>query len=501
VERLEPREIQARAVRGISWSTLSSVATLPLSIVVSVVLAHRLGTTGFARFALLAFLVPLATQVLDGGFWLAATRSTSRTFAAGDLDATRDLLGKSVGFSLLKLPVVLAIVLSVARPGLGAALALVAYFAVTYLGTGLSLALSGENRISVLAKLAFVQALGSGGAAIGAALLGAGAVGVYAASLLGGAVSAPGLLLAANPALRRAALRPRLPRALPDGFWRFGLLSLASSVAYLLVFSRSEIVVLDLLGSHRDVAVFALAYGLAQRLTTPVDTLLGPLIPALAALDAVDGERLRAGFERALRIAAAGVAFLAGSAVVGTIYVAPVLFGPKYEGVGLAFAALAGISLLQSAAHPYTALVYALGRPWIAVRALVVALVVDLGVAVALVPPLGIWGAIVANAAGALTAIALAARAALGRGSVRRAGVRLLNLGLAAALAAECALIAGATVTHVNALLGALAAYAAGTVGFGLAAKFVGGLLPTGDADVIRRALPAPLAVLARTTL
>src|SRR5207253_4704984 len=135
VQKLEPREIQARAVRGISWSTLSSVATLPLSIVVSVVLAHRLGTTGFARFALLAFLVPLATQVLDGGFWLAATRSTSRTFAAGELDATRDLLGKSVGFSLLKLPVVLAIVLSVVRPGVGAALALVAYFAVTYLGT------------------------------------------------------------------------------------------------------------------------------------------------------------------------------------------------------------------------------------------------------------------------------------------------------------------------------------------------------------------------------
>ena len=71
MQKLEPREIQARAVRGISWSTLSSVATLPLSIVVSVVLAHRLGTTGFARFALLAFLVPLATQVLDGGFWLA----------------------------------------------------------------------------------------------------------------------------------------------------------------------------------------------------------------------------------------------------------------------------------------------------------------------------------------------------------------------------------------------------------------------------------------------
>ena len=36
---------------------------------------------------------------------------------------------------------------------------------------------------------------------------------------------------------------------------------------------------------------------------------------------------------------------------------------------------------------------------------------------------------------------------------------------------------------------------------FGLAAKFVGGLLPSGDADVIRRALPPRLAVLARATL
>jgi O-antigen/teichoic acid export membrane protein len=492
-QQLEPREIQARALSGISWSTLSSVATLPLSIAVSVLLAHRLGVNGFAHFALLAFLVPLATQVVDFGFATGSTRRLSRAYAAGDLDATRELLGKSLGFSLLKLPIVLAVVLTLARPGLGAAAALGAYFVVTYLGSGLNLALNGENRISVQAKLAFLQALGSGGAAIGAALLGASPVGVYAASLLGGAVSAPGWYIAANPALRRAALRPRLPRRLGAGFWRYGAVTATSSVVSLLVFSRSEIVVLALLGTKHDVAVFALAYGLAQRLTTPVDTLLGPLIPALAALEAVDKERLRAGFERALRIAATGVAFLAAATVVGTVYAAPVLFGSKYQGVGLAFAALAGISLLQSAAHPYTALVYAIGRPGVALRALSVALVLDAGLCVALIPWLGIWGAVVANAVGALAAIALAARAALGRGSVRRAGVPVARLALVGGGAAACAIAAGAAAARIHPALGALAAYAAGAIAFAIGVRLVGGLLPGADTAVLVRALPARL--------
>ena len=38
-------------------------------------------------------------------------------------------------------------------------------------------------------------------------------------------------------------------------------------------------------------------------------------------------------------------------------------------------------------------------------------------------------------------------------------------------------------------------------IAFGFAAKFLGGVLPGSDADVIQRALPARLAVLARATL
>jgi O-antigen/teichoic acid export membrane protein len=165
-------------------------------------------------------------------------------------------------------------------------------------------------------------------------------------------------------------------------------------------------------------------------------------------------------------------------------------------GGGLAFAALAGISLLQSAAHPYTALVYAVGRPGVAVRALAAALLVDGVVAVALVPLIGIWGAVAANAAGALAAICLAARAALGRRSVRRAGVPVARLATIAFAAAACSLAAGAAAARIHPALGAIAAYAVGAALFAVAARVTGGVVAESDAAVIRRALPARVAAL-----
>jgi len=225
-----------------------------------------------------------------------------------------------------------------------------------------------------------------------------------------------------------------------------------------------------------------------------VDTLLGPLVPALAALDAAHPDRLRAGFERALRLAATAVAFLAASAVAGMVFLAPFLFGSEYEDVGLAFAALAGISLFQSAAQPYTALVYAVGRPQIALRALAAALVVDVAVAVALIPPLGLWGAVIANAAGALVAIVLAARAVAGKGSVRLAGIAAPRLLFITAAAAAASTGAGLLASQLHALAATAAAVLVGTATFVVGARLAGGLVTGGDARVVAEALPRPLA-------
>lgn len=491
--RLSAKELQRRAFAGASWSTVSSVAALPLAIVTSVVLARALGPSEFARFAYLSFLVPLIVQVSDLGYTQATVRSAARAFAAGDVTGAGTLTGKLTGWNVVRLPLVLLAIFAVAQPGVVAASVVAAYAVAVTFSSGLVVALTVENRIATAAKLSFLQAVAAAVAGSAAALAGASGTTVWALSFASGAVAVPGWLFAANPALRRPALTPRLPRGLPRGFWSFALAAIVTSIGYLLVFSRSEVVILDWLGEQRDLAVFALAYGLAQRLTTPVDTLLGALVPALTALDAAEPGRLRAGFERALRFSTAGVAFLAGAALVGTALVAPLLFGPEYRGVGLAFAAIAVGSLLQSAAQPYTALAHALGRPGIALRALGVALVVDVAMAVALVPSLGLWGAVAANIVGGLTALVLTAHAISGRASTRRAGVPALRLSALAGLAALAAVLAGAAVGELHDVAGALAAFAAGAAVFLAAARATGGLLSTSDVAVVLDNLPAPL--------
>jgi O-antigen/teichoic acid export membrane protein len=488
---LSARELQGRALRGASWSTLSSMLALPLAIGVSVVLARVLGPHEFARFAYLGFLVPLLYEATDFGYGTATSRSAAQAYAAGDIEATGLLAGKALGWNAIRLVPVTALVLALTRPSLLAAVAVVSFLAFAMVSAGAVVSLNAQNRIDAVAKAAFVQALAAGLTAAGAALAGASGTTVWALAWASGIVAIPLWLRAVDPALRRAAFTPRLPRDLPPGFWRYGITALAASVGGLLVFSRSEIVILEWLEQEQALAVFALAFGIAQRLTTPVDTMLGPLVLALSGLGEAHPERLREGFERALRLSCAAVAGIAGSLVVATAFAAPVLFGEEYPHVGLAFAALAVASLVQSAAHPYTALAYARGRPGIALRALAVALVVDVGISIALIPPFGIWGAVAANAVAGVTAIALIARAAAeGGGSLRRAGVPARRLALLVAGSSLLACVAALPASAVHPLLAAGVALVVGSGAFVAGARVTGGLLGGRDAGVLLAGLP-----------
>lgn len=496
---LAPRELQSRALRGATWSAVSSVLALPLAILVSVVVARTLGPQGYARFAYLTFLIPLLIALTDLGFAQATSRSVSQAFASGDLGRTRELLGKALGWNLVRLPLLCVLVLAIARPGTLGAVLVVAFLAISTAGGGLVFSLHAENRGATLAKLAVAEGLAVAIAPMIAALLGASPTTVWAAAFAAGAAAAPAWLLTANPQLRRAALTPRLPRGLSPAFWRFGILALASSTGYLLVFSRSEVVILEALGEDRALAVFALAYGLSQRLTTPVDTLLGPLTTALSALAGAHPHRFRAGFERAVRLSAFAAAFLAAAALTGTALLAPLMYGDAYAGVGLAFLALAAVSLLQSVAQPYTAHAYASGRPAVLLRVLAIALVVDVALAFVLIPLLGLWGAVAANAVGGLTALGLIVRSVAGRASLRLAEVpaaRLTALTLTSAAAAGAAGLGGGWLLHEA--VGVLMAFFAGTGTFLAASRVTGGLLPAADVEALLTVLPRGRRLAAR---
>jgi len=495
---LAAAELQRRAARGATWSTISVTVSLPLAIAVSVILARSLGPEQFARFAYLTFLVPLLIVLLELGFAPAIIRAGSQAFARGDLAGTRDLLSKAFGWSLLRLPIVCAVVLVIARPEPAIAVVVVAALVLLTAGGAIVFSLQVENRGATSAKLAFLQGFASSVSSIVAASVSDSGTTVWAITLASGVAVLPVWLVVADPSLRRAALRPRLPRGLPEGFWRYGVTATVLALVSTLVFSRSEVVILEALGEQQALAVFALAFGLAQRLTTPVDTLLGPLIPALSAIASAHPERLRPGFGRALRLSSTAVAFLAGAAFIGTTLAAPVLFGPEYEGTAAVFAALAGVSLLRSAAQPYIAVAHAVGRLGGLVRANGIALIVDVALAVALIPTLGVWGAVIANAVGALLALVLSVRAIPQAGSVRDAGVPTRKLLAVTGGSVAAAYAAGAVGGTAGPAIGALAAYAVGACAFLTLARIFGGLLRESDSAVLLDVLPSRIARFSR---
>lgn len=498
---LSPRELQRRAMRGVAWSTLSSVVSLPLAILATVIVARTLGPEEFARFAYLHFVVPLLLLISDFGFGDAMKRACSRTFAVGDLDATRDLLGKTTGWNLLRVPLMTVLVLVVVRPSLVISLVVVGALLLLSLSAGLTFSLHAENRGETDAKLAFVRGAATSVASIAGAVAGASGTDLWAITFASAIMMVPAWALVANPSLRRAALTPRAPRGLPRWFWKYGTTVMVSSILATLVFSRSEVVILEALDEHHALAIFALAFGLASRLTTPVDTILGPLVPALSALSSASPERVEAGFGRALRLSATAVALLASTAGVATVFAAPFLFGPEYEGIGLVFAAVAATSLLQSAMQPYLALAYALGRPGFLIRVNAIALVADVAIAVALIPTVGLWGAVIANAVGAIVGIVLTVRWLPGTRDIREARLPVRKLISFVGVACAAAYIVGVLAAPLHPLIAAVGALVVGTTSFIGLARASGGLIAAEDAGVLFDALPARVARLSRSMI
>jgi O-antigen/teichoic acid export membrane protein len=487
---LSAGELQNRTARGITWSTFAVAGSLPLAIAVSIVLARTLGPSEFARFAYLSFVVPLTLSVAELGFAPAVIRAASRSFANGDVETTRAILSKAVGWNLLRLPATCGLALLVVRPNVWQGVVMTLTIGTMLLAAGAVFSLQAENRGAVTARLGLIQTVTSSGAAILTALWTDSGTSVWILSTAGGLFVVPGWILATNPTLRRAALTPRLPRDLPDGFWRYGLSALLLATVSLLVFSRSEVLILNELGDEKALAVFALAFGLSQRLTTPVDTVLTPLIPALSAVASAHPARLGAALGRALRLSVTAVAFLAASAVVATALAAPIMFGSEYEGTGLVFVALAVVSLVQSAAQPCVAVVHALGRLGVLIRAYIFALVVDVALAVWLIPPLQVWGAVIANVVGGLLAVGLTVRATRLIHGVQSADIAFARVGGVTATAVAAAWASGSAVTSWSAPVGAAVALMVGGGSFVGMGKLVGGLLPIADAEVILAVLP-----------
>lgn len=399
---LPPVELQRRAIRGSIWTAINTLVFLPVAFAANAIIARKLGVADYGHLAFLTAMLAFAFPLANLGFATAFLQRGSRAEAAGRRAEADDLFGRSLGFHLLvQLPILIVIAGALTRrdpPWEQAALAAVVVLPCILSGGALSMMI--ENRSAAGAKLGIIVLFIVQGASVLTALLTASASAVWAVRALVPSIALVLNFLFLDPTRRRRALRPRLPRGFGRSFWRFALLSWAAGLLGLLVFSRSEIFILQALHKHEALGLFAVAFGLSQQMTAPADALITPLLPAVAGIVSSWPERARHAFERSTRLSALLCGAIAAVAVPTLIFALPIVYGRDFTTASWLLVPLALVSMIQSVNNPVTAFVNARERGGLKLKATTAALVVDVAVALALIPSFGAWGAVAANVAG-----------------------------------------------------------------------------------------------------
>jgi O-antigen/teichoic acid export membrane protein len=493
---LTAAELQRRAIAGSVWTVIHVIVYLPVAFVANAIIARTLGVTGYGELAFLTVALALAIPFANLGFATAVIQWGSRAEVAGRRREADDLLKRNLGFNLtVELPilVVFAAVLTWGDPwwqvaAVGAAVTLACLLS----GTALSLTI--ENRTAAGAKRSIGVNLLTQAASVCAALVAATASAVWAVRAL---VPRAGLgfnLLLMDPTRARATLTFRLPRGLGAPFWRFALLSWAASLVALLVFSRSEVFLLEAFDQPEALGLFALAFGLSQQMTAPADALINPLLPAVAGIVSSWPERARETFERSTRVSALVCGGIAAVVIPTLVLAVPLIYGEEFEAAAWLLIPLGLVSTFQSVNNPVNAFVNARERAGLRLRAYLVALVVDVGVAVALIPGFGAWGAVVAAVTGQVVAIVwLAAKEPFLRGCGILGVVRLYRAFVVGVGAGAIAFGAGAVLPGSHDLVSAVSACGLGAGVYALAIRVSRSGLPPADRNALVGAMPAPV--------
>jgi O-antigen/teichoic acid export membrane protein len=470
-----------------------------LGVLISVLTARYLAPEAMGRYAFLLWLTGLAAIVLSLGLPTTLTRYTAEALGAGRPREAGALLGLVVRWQAT---LALAAALAVA----GAGLVVPASWWLPLALAALSLPLLVLHG-SLAAFLSGLQRF-RGQAALGAATLMLQAALLVLVVLLDGGVA--GLLLAhaAVNALGLGVLawlvraEGRRRGALPAGAplveqARTDVLRYARGVSALvvldaIVWQRTEVAFLQALAPTAEVAFYALAFGVAAqvgRIPYQLSVVLFPSFPALVGAGRTT--ELAALHATAMRY----LVLLGAPLAVGLAVTAPaivrVLYGPVYDGAAPALALLALGGLVACAAGASPAVLHATKRQDRLVRQAVAAAIVNLTLALALVPLQGALGA----------ALASVLAQGLGSGLAIQAAARVVGGGLPIAALARITLaalgmgaVAAVPALAVGGVAGLTGAVVLGAAAYPLALRALRALTAE-DLDRVRvlaARLPAP---------
>jgi O-antigen/teichoic acid export membrane protein len=333
--------------------------------------------------------------------------------------------------------------------------------------------LSGAQRWREATIVGVITGIASVPATIAVLALGGGISGFFAVEVVAIAVN---LAWSSHLARAVAAELPAPEPASPElrrRFLGFAGMSTVNVLIQYVVWTRSELLVLDHVSTDAQIALYSIAFATVSGLARIPEAIARVTMPAVATLiGAGELHRVRVGYWRAMRL----LLFMTPPVVAGAAFTGPALislaYGDEFAGAGDVLIVLLGPLLVLPLITTANALLFAFARLRFLLTMGIVATVVDVALAILLIPRFDALGAAIANAVAQLTAglpcLWLAARLN------RPADVAWRHLLRGLVLALAVGGVAGATLLVLgDGLLGALAAVLAGLLLFVLLAPVV----------------------------
>ena len=466
-------------VRNTAWYGVVTFIGLGSGLLMSIVLARGLGPSLMGDYSYLLWALRILTAIAALGWPLATARYTADAWANGQRDRAwgfvQFFLRRQIITTVVVVGALMVVILREVEGRLQApyVLLLIMLIPVT-IESIYTFAVYGAQRYDLTTQTSTVKMALHLTAAIVVVALGFQLLGLIVGVTIGMVLSC---------LMQRARARALLggpatpPRADERREIRGYVASLAVvSVLEALVRDRSEIFFLRLFTGSEQIAFYSLAFGLATRVMVVPEIAVGALLPALAALHG-RGERAEFGrvYRTAMRYVAlsgAPIAALVAALAPGVIHA---LYGTAYLPAAPLLGVLAVVAVLGALRKVAASSLQAVGDRHCALTATGAAVVMNIVLAVVLIPRYGTIGAVAANGVAQIVA-ALWSFVGLARlHGVRVPLAELARVGLAAALLfAVTRLVAGDS----HDVLPLVVAAGIGVVGF------VGAALATGALGV-----------------
>lgn len=389
---------------AMSWSIASRLVTQVFGVATSVIIVRSLGKVDYGVFALLRSILSFALALGRGGLSDAMLRYMPELKLKEERTGMRQLL-----WTVVKFQAGLAAVVLVAgwvfrddlaglfrRPELAGLMAVglgLAIFEVYYETINTSaIALFETKIVAAAAAVGSVLTLGS---LIFFVQIGWGIVGILVAT-------AAGHVLAAGILLRKILERTSMTRADRGESirWKrlfgYALPFLAVNVMLLITWRQSETVFLSYFRTPVEAGLFDLAYRLPQRMLEFIPGAVYPVVMAgFSEAITTDLDKMRRGIVVYYKL----LFFLvAPISVFGILYadrVIEVLYGHEMAASGPLSQVFFFVFMSSFFGTPLSMSIYAIEKTWVNMLFYLVSTVIIVGLDLLLIPPYGLWGAVI----------------------------------------------------------------------------------------------------------